>query len=280
MRTIATILLTITLVGCSANPNISLVASSRVGTVEDVRIQLNKGANPNFETANGMMPLHAATFAGKIDVMEALLNAGANIDAANMQGLTPLIVAVNSGRTDTVKFLLDKGADANLSPKPNANPALAAVELPSIEILDLLATYGANLNYHIEEVDYIHPLLVFADDDILFEKLLELGANPDIFIDREKELHLIDNYINKGEFKKIALLIQHGVNPNLKRGPAENTLLHYAVSQSAGAARALVENGADGTIENIDGLSAIRLAELNGLSYVVRIMKGSEPLIQ
>ena len=63
----------------------------------------------------------------------------------------------------------------------------------------------------------------------------------------------------------VQLLLLHGFNPDMQtRGGGELTPLHLAISKcSAGCVRALIENGADMSIQDDQGQDAITKAELH-----------------
>lgn len=62
----------------------------------------------------GDYPLHVAAVRGSIEEIEVLLQHGANINAKGEYDFTPLHHAVEHGHSEAVKFLLEKGADINI----------------------------------------------------------------------------------------------------------------------------------------------------------------------
>ena len=80
------------------------------GSVQDVRAELLKGANPNAENS-GRTALMWAVIEDTPEVVSLLLKAGANVNAKNKDGETALMVAAGNGNKATVNFLIDAGAD-------------------------------------------------------------------------------------------------------------------------------------------------------------------------
>lgn len=80
-----------------------------------VRLLLQKGADPNTETAYGFghRPLHIAVacYNGDLSLIMLLITKDANLDAKNNNGATPLLLAVELARIDVVRLLLEHGAD-------------------------------------------------------------------------------------------------------------------------------------------------------------------------
>ncbi|KAF9878297.1 hypothetical protein CkaCkLH20_04335 [Colletotrichum karsti] len=63
---------------------------------------------------NGSLPLHSAASRGSISQVRILIDAGAEIDATNNDGRTPLHWAAENGRWDVVELLLDRKANHEL----------------------------------------------------------------------------------------------------------------------------------------------------------------------
>ena len=85
-----------------------------------VKLLIDKGADVNAKTDDGMTALIVAAENGQADVAKLLIDKGADInvknpetDSLNNLGFTPLMYAAFWGRMDIVKLLLDKGADLN-----------------------------------------------------------------------------------------------------------------------------------------------------------------------
>ena len=72
---------------------------------------LQKGANPNLETHEGLTPLMQATQPGWIEGMDWLIRYTADVDRPNRSGETALIRAVQLKNQDAARMLLKAGAD-------------------------------------------------------------------------------------------------------------------------------------------------------------------------
>jgi hypothetical protein len=133
-----------------SNP-ISAFESEAYGAVAYL---LQKGANPNFEGANGNAPLHLAMpriYSGDADTAEAqktyrrlslqaLVKAGANVSSRNDKGQTPLHVAAAWDNLLGAEFLIENGANINLKDQDGKAPLDYA---ESAEMIKLLKSHGA-----------------------------------------------------------------------------------------------------------------------------------------
>lgn len=80
-----------------------------------VRLLLEKGADPNTETAygSGGHALHKAVSGYRLNrsIIKLLITIGATIDAKDGKGETPLLLATKYGHIDVMSLLLEHGAD-------------------------------------------------------------------------------------------------------------------------------------------------------------------------
>lgn len=126
-------------------------------TPETARILLDAGADVNPESGYGMStPLGNAVISDDLDYIRLLLDAGADPDAIvpilSHQG--PLHFAVTNGSAEAVRLLLEAGANPDLSDELGFTPLLYAVSGQeignpeiAIEIARLLLAAGANANH-------------------------------------------------------------------------------------------------------------------------------------
>jgi ankyrin repeat protein len=89
----------------------ALWTAVEVGSVDIVRMLIEKGADVNAVGCEGSsLLMHAACF-NQTDVMEYLIDNGADVNTKTSTGITPLIRACERGRHSAICFLLEKGAD-------------------------------------------------------------------------------------------------------------------------------------------------------------------------
>jgi ankyrin repeat protein len=78
-----------------------------------IRLLLEAGASPKPTSKDEYTALHRAAGLCPPEVLRLLLQRGAEINARDLSGNTPLISAASSGKLDNVQLLIDRGAEVN-----------------------------------------------------------------------------------------------------------------------------------------------------------------------
>ena len=90
-----------------------LMFAARSGSVEDLELLLELGADVHVRDTYGATPLHKAACAGgkkAVAKIQALVAAGAALEATDRYGCTPLHVAASNERLECIKTLIKLGA--------------------------------------------------------------------------------------------------------------------------------------------------------------------------
>lgn len=90
------------------------------------------------------MNLFTAIRSGSIDSVRVLVDRGADVSTGGPDGLTPLMVAAGLGRSQIVELLLTEGADVHtLDPRMGASALHKAAQSGNPEVAALLLAHGA-----------------------------------------------------------------------------------------------------------------------------------------
>jgi ankyrin repeat protein/Tfp pilus assembly protein PilF len=208
---------------------------------QTLNLLLSNGLNSQTTNTFKQTLLHIAAHAGQEENIKVLLDAGAIIDSQDHSKKTPLFLAVIQGHRSTVKLLLQRQAK---------------VDLRSIEgetILHAAAFYGYTLI--VQDLLPYKALISAQDEDgkTPLHKAVWLDPKPDI----------------------VALLLDHGANPNCCN-KYQYTPLHWAAKHGhLSSAQVLLKYKADPTLLNTNGDSAIDLALRHGQDEIIHLFLGT-----
>jgi ankyrin repeat protein len=115
----------------SANGDTALMIACFLANEPAVLTLLKRDAQINRP---GWVPLHYAAASGSVEIVKLLLDRSAYIDAASPNATTPLMMAARGGKFDVVKLLVDEGADKTLKNQQGLDAADFATLGKSTEI--------------------------------------------------------------------------------------------------------------------------------------------------
>nr|XP_045584207.1 serine/threonine-protein kinase TNNI3K-like isoform X2 [Procambarus clarkii] len=151
---------------------------------DQIRLLLQKGADPAIISRNGFSPLHLASYKGDVDlvrlflekcnhldhtgvgsvtalhisclaghleVTQALAQRGANIEARDAVSFSPLHIACLFGNESVVEYLLSRGVDVNIAGSVGDRPLHLAATRGYYKIVQLLLKKGARVRLQDEE---------------------------------------------------------------------------------------------------------------------------------
>lgn len=157
-------------------------------------------------------PLMYAAEIGSVDAMRLLLDRGADVNAQNAYGSTALMWSVSDPAK--VRLLLDHGAQVNTTAKSGRTALIiAAFTNPSAEVVRLLLAKDAKVG--VMDVRHVTPVnaATFANDTATIRLLLDAGADidtPDTFIG----LTPLMNAAGNRNVEAVKLLVAKGAKVN------------------------------------------------------------------
>ncbi|HKG80875.1 MAG TPA: ankyrin repeat domain-containing protein [Pyrinomonadaceae bacterium] len=212
-----------------------LLSQRQTPSLEVIQQLIDKGAHVNQPVRYKSALMHAAS-EGHVEIVKLLLARGAEVNAQTDEG-TALMMAVRGGHVSIVKLLLDARADVNAKHRlghsalimsagpsiPEMNPEPGKpVGPPASEIMSLLLARGADVN-----------LIGQRGQTALME------ANSTA---------------------KVKLLVANGAQLNAKDEQGETALIHAVDRGDVEVVEALLQAGADASVRDAKGVTALMLA--------------------
>lgn len=155
-------------------------AVARVGSVEVIRLLLDRGVAVDGRDRFGSTALHIATFRGDVEAIELLVSRGADVNAADRVGYTALDHA--HLKLDCIRALLKRGAKPDGVPHahwPHSSLAWSvftyAAQGNRVDVLNALLDAGADVALHPEAL----PLAAKHGGEGAVRRLIAAGADLD-----------------------------------------------------------------------------------------------------
>ena len=189
----------------------------RDNNLTELKALINQEATDQKASADtaddhGITPLMYAAEIGSVDAMRLLLDRGADVNAQNAFGSTALMWSVSD--PVKVRLLLDRGAQVNVAARSGRTALIiAAFTNPSAEVVRLLLAKGAKVG--VMDVRHVTPLnaATFGNDTATTRLLLDAGADmdtPDAFIG----LTPLMNAAGNRNLEAVKLLVAKGAKVN------------------------------------------------------------------
>lgn len=123
-----------------------LSLACRNGNVKIVEQLLNAGADPQETLPGGESMLMVAARTGRANCVQLLLQAEAEVNVRDERGQTALMWAAAEGHSETVRLLLQAGADPQLKLPSGFNAFFFAARQGRIRVAEVLLQAGVDVN--------------------------------------------------------------------------------------------------------------------------------------
>lgn len=229
------------------------------GQAEIAEIFLARGADPNERAPNGTTPLMLAAKSGSLPLVDILLKHGANPLLKNEDNKTAADWGNDSKNTDGAKKIAR--AAAALS------QALDAAQEGQLDKLKLSLDAGLDSNATDTKGNTLLLIVSREGFPTLAELLLQRGAKPAL-ANRDGETPLsVAAY--RGHEDTVQVLLKYGAS---LKDTDPDALIYATMNCWDGAAKVLIEHGADLNRQTAEGYTALILAARNGCPGIARLL--------
>ncbi len=239
-----------------------LFQSIRSGNTTALEKELSTGANPN-DSLDGYSALMAATLTGSVEQMSLLIQHGADVNYQNPSHLTALWLAVPDGKKTIL--LLDNGADVN-HPVDGYTVLTKCASIPgSADLIRWLISKGADPRKSAPDNSLLYEAAASGDTAIL-RLVLRLGFKVnDTTSFGDYPINSAQSFRN---FATLKMLVDNGANTNarsmfIKTLPALvgfTPLMSAALNAPTSASLLyLLDHGADPNLKTRMGMTALEM---------------------
>jgi ankyrin repeat protein len=207
---------------------------------------------------SGGPPLFVACETNNHDLLLEALKTNAVDTRSSNQSFTPLMVASNRAAIVLVKHLLEQGADVNAQSEGGHTPLILAI-----------VSYNEMNAIKKVEKDFSNPSLS------VIKTLLDAGANVNIATNGGNTA--LQEAALQGSPEITKLLLEKQADVNAVNQWKESALIVGALkSGNPEVAQMLLDAGADPNMTDVDGLTAIAMAEKSENTAVLNVLKGTD----
>lgn len=196
------------------NIDYNLLLATEKGYPQEVIRLLNKGANVNFKTWEGVTPLMYAVQNQDTNMIKILVLNGADLDKKPNSGIPALINSVITGNLYIAEYLIRNGADINITDNSGSTPLMYASAYGHFIILDMLLYYEAEADRKNKSGTDALMLASYYGDYDIGARLIEAGT--DVNSTDNKGLSALHCAVQNGYSNLAELLINNGAGVNAK----------------------------------------------------------------
>lgn len=232
---------------------------------------VNSSDNISANTKKNIQIFFRAVYDNNTAVMENLLKDGFDINTMNENGENAVNVAIAAGSFNVLKYLIEKGANLNSTSDTGIPPLSQAIIEYNKQAIDmLLASKKIDMYYVWGDVWTGSPLYIACSKANIYalEKMVENGADLNYDFSEYNAVPLLHytinykQYIRNEDYKElIAFLILNKIDINKKNSDGQTPLMTALKNGDIDTFNALIAGGADVTLKDNNGLTALNYAE-------------------
>jgi ankyrin repeat protein len=235
---------------------------------------LNRGANINTTTADGVTPLMYAAESGNFSIVSLLVERGADINKKPFNGATALIVSSKNNFYEIAEYLVSKKVELNSRDSEGVTAVNYSAALNNYDVMDMLIFYGADKETADNKGNT--PLISAAFNNCLeaADLLIQNGALVDA-TDNDGYTALM-TAIQKGNNDIVNLLIDKGANIHAVNNGGYSALAFAVSNSNYDLSETLINMGADVNQKTESGYSIIEIARSVKDDEIVDLLQAND----
>ena len=237
----------------------------------NVRMLLERGADPSAVSSTGNSALMYAAEKGSMEIMKMLIEKGADVNASGFRQETPLFISIFKNDFQSTKYLLENGADPNVKDELGVTPLIYAAATNQYQSSDLLLFYDADESVTDKEGN--DPLLtaVTFENIETSDVLLQNNLSPDV-----QDIHGNTPAIvatQHANYDILDLLLDYDADVNIANNKSFTPLAYAVTYNDLKMARLLIDKGADVDHQVSSGKNIIELARVADNDSMVMLLR-------
>jgi len=262
--------------GSNEIPPLSIAIAA--GHNEVARYLINQAkVDVNIEGKDGASPVFHAAQVGNFEMLKLLKKAGANLDTVGGPNkVSAVAIASETGFLKLVDYFISEGVDLNRQGLDGDTPVYLAASRGHLDIVKALQKAGANLNIPSgqEQFSALGAAILTGNSNIAIY-LVRNGADVNQKTGAGSSPPLLA--AQEGQLAVLEALADAGADLEAPGGRFEITPIALAsLRNHADVVKFLVDQGVDVAVPDVDGDTALDLAERQGYQDIVRILQSAD----
>lgn len=255
--------------------NVLLFSAAYTGNQQEVEKFLAEGADINFKTELNQTLLHAAVIGNNKYIVQLFIDKGIDVNAIDKTGQTILHKAAIRGNAAMIELLIANGVDLNILDQDKINALTLAAMHGNVQAMKVLINQGANVNNDSYQSP-LHSVLARWKPSKAKQEILNMLLAKGVV---NKQNFLLYTIIHP-DLDAAKLLLNHGVDINERDSYNQETVLMKVIRQNEMTTslqtefvNLFISQGIDIDAQNMDGQTALELAEKLGKSEIVKLIQ-------
>ncbi len=252
----------------------NLLLAVNKGDSSSVVLLLNRGANINTTTVDGVTPLMYASESGNLSLVKLLTERGANLNKKPYNGETALIVAAKKNYYEIAEYFAIQKVELNLRDSEGVSAVNYAAALNNFDVMDMLIFYGADKEAGDNRGNT--PLISAAYNNCLeaTDLLIQNGALIDA-VDSDGYTALM-TAIQKGNRDIAYLLIEKGADIKAVNKGGFSALAFAVSASDFEMSEALINMGAEVNLKTESGYTILEIAKSVNDDEIVDLLQTND----